>query len=99
VQERSLQEENKALQKEVSCQILWHLYCIEIRKGLMCSPLVQLTERQKAAASRQQQQVQWEQQAQKTEAQTSSSSSSFLMRQDSQALPPPQNIRYTQVHI
>lgn len=29
VQERSLQEENKALQKEVSCQILWH--CIEKR--------------------------------------------------------------------
>ncbi|CAN6170560.1 unnamed protein product [Urochloa humidicola] len=68
--ERSLQEENKALQKE-------------------------LAERQKAAASRQQQQVQWDQQAQaqaQAQAQTSSSSSSFLLRQDQQALPPPQNI-------
>ncbi|CAD6221612.1 unnamed protein product [Miscanthus lutarioriparius] len=74
--ERSLQEENKALQKE-------------------------LAERQKAAASRrqqQQQQVQWDQQTQ-TQAQTSSSSSSFMMRQDQQGLPPPQNICFPPLTI
>ncbi|KAL6880481.1 hypothetical protein ACP4OV_012046 [Aristida adscensionis] len=74
--ERSLQEENKALQKE-------------------------LVERQKLARQhqqqQQQQQVQWDQQTQtQAQAQTSSSSSSFMMRQDQQALAPP-NLCYTPV--
>nr|AAG43200.1 MADS box protein 3 [Zea mays] len=73
--ERSLQEENKILQKELS-------------------------ERQKAVASRQQQQqqVQWDQQTQ-VQVQTSSSSSSFMMRQDQQGLPPPQNICFPPLSI
>ncbi|NP_001104927.2 MADS3 [Zea mays] len=60
----------------------------------------ELSERQKAVASRQQQQqqVQWDQQTQ-VQVQTSSSSSSFMMRQDQQGLPPPQNICFPPLSI
>ncbi|PWZ13074.1 MADS-box transcription factor 15 [Zea mays] len=60
----------------------------------------ELSERQKAVASRQQQQqqLQWDQQTQ-VQVQTSSSSSSFMMRQDQQGLPPPQNICFPPLSI
>ncbi|TVU40284.1 hypothetical protein EJB05_13740 [Eragrostis curvula] len=91
--ERSLQEENKALQKEV------HVYSVkekELKRAVLV--LLQLVERQKMARQQQQQQAQWDQQTHtQAQAQTSSSSSSFLMRQDQQAPPPPSNICYPPV--